>query len=91
MLQYTIVYYIMASKDNIPRCSGGSVVKKRSRNILSIARKVELLRKMEAGVPRKTIMEEYGVSSSTIYDLKKQKNELFSYLSKGLSSDTNRK
>ena len=34
---------------------------------------VELLKKLEKGTSVKTLCEHYGISSSTVYDLKKQK------------------
>lgn len=62
-----------------------STMKKRSHDVLPISRKLELLKKLEAGVGRKKLMEEFNMSSSTIYDIKKQKSELYKFVSKGLS------
>lgn len=65
-----------------------TVMKKRSHKVLPISRKLELLKKLEAGVGRKKLMEEYNVSSSTIYDIKKQNCELYKFASKDLSGSS---
>ena len=80
----------MSSRGVGARGLGGRVAKK-SHFSLCLTRKVELLRKMEAGVPRKTLMEEYGISSSTVYDIKKQKDDIFKYVAQGLSGESNRR
>ena len=70
-----------------PAKTSGSVQKsgkksevKRARFVLSIQRKVELVQRLERGESRASLMEEFGVSSSTIYDLKKQKAKLLGFV-----------
>ena len=53
---------------------------KRKRVVLTLAQKIELVKRMEKGESRAKLMAEYGVGSSTLYDLKKQKNELLSFV-----------
>ncbi|XP_047409895.1 jerky protein-like [Sciurus carolinensis] len=55
--------------------------KKRKHLSLSIAQKVELLQKLDAGVSVRCLTEEYGVGTTTIYDLKKQKDKLLKFYS----------
>ncbi|XP_063095547.1 jerky protein homolog-like [Cavia porcellus] len=55
--------------------------KKRKHLSLSIAQKVELLQKLDAGVSVRHLTEEYGVGTTTIYDLKKQKDKLLKFYS----------
>ena len=74
----------MASRNGNLSC----VMKKRSHKVLPISRKLELLKKLEAGVSRKEIIEEFNVSSSTIYDIKKHKSEHDSFVSKGSSIES---
>ena len=44
---------------------------------LTICQKVELLKKLERGVSVRKVSEQCDVRSSTIYDLKKQKAQIF--------------
>ncbi|XP_069767039.1 general transcription factor II-I repeat domain-containing protein 2-like isoform X2 [Narcine bancroftii] len=60
---------------------GNSDMKKRKRLSLSIAQKVKLLEKLDSGVSVKRLTEEYGVGTTTIYDLKKQKDKLLKFYS----------
>ena len=53
---------------------------KRKRNVLTLQLKLELLDKMERGVSRTKLMEEYKVVSSTLYDIKKQSGQLRKFL-----------
>ena len=46
---------------------------KRKRNVLTLSKKTELVKRMEKGESRSKLMAEYGVGSSTLYDLKKQR------------------
>lgn len=55
--------------------------KKRKHLSLSIAEKVELLQKLDGGVSVRHLTEEYGVGTTTIYDLKKQKDKLLKFYS----------
>ena len=52
--------------------------KKRKRNVLTLSKKIELVK--EKGESRSKLMAEYGVESSTLYDLKKQKYKLLSFV-----------
>nr|XP_020009435.1 jerky protein [Castor canadensis] len=60
---------------------GNSEKKKRKHLSLSIAQKVELLQKLDAGLSVKHLTEEYGVGTTTVYDLKKQKDKLLKFYS----------
>ncbi|XP_029410189.1 tigger transposable element-derived protein 2-like [Nannospalax galili] len=61
---------------------GNSEKKKKRKHLsLSIAQKVELLQKLDAGVTVRCLTEEYGVGTTTIYDLKKQKDKLLKFYS----------
>ena len=53
---------------------------KRKRNVLILPEKIELIKRMEKGESRAKLMAEYGVGSSTLYDLKKQKDKLLSFV-----------
>ena len=59
------------SKDTTPRCK---------RFVLTLPRKVELVQCLEKGESRAKLMTEFGVSSSTLYDLKKQKDKLLAFV-----------
>lgn len=52
---------------------------KKKRLSLTIAQKVELLKKLDSGLPVRKLCEMYGCGSSTVYDLKKQKVQLLTY------------
>ncbi|XP_048194687.1 jerky protein homolog-like [Perognathus longimembris pacificus] len=60
---------------------GNNEKKKRKHLSLSIAQKVELLQKLDAGMSVKHLTEEYGVGTTTIYDIKKQKDRLLKFYS----------
>ena len=47
--------------------------------MLTLPKKIELVRRMEKGESRSKLMAEFGVGSSTLYDLKKQKVKLLSF------------
>jgi len=51
----------------------GKTPEKRKRFVLTLPKKIELVQRMEKGESRSKLMAEFGVSSSTLYDLKKQK------------------
>ena len=53
---------------------------KRKKVVLTLPQKIKLVKRMEKGESRAKLMAEYGVGSSTLYDLKKQKNELLSFV-----------
>lgn len=50
---------------------------KRKHSSLTIADKVELLKKLDSGTLVKNVCKEYGVGTSTVYDLKKQREKIF--------------
>ncbi|KAG7166753.1 Jerky protein-like 12 [Homarus americanus] len=54
---------------------------KRKHRALSIAEKVEVLKKLDSGVSVRTICETYSTCSSTVYDIKKQKEKLLKFFS----------
>ncbi|XP_042206656.1 tigger transposable element-derived protein 2-like [Homarus americanus] len=54
---------------------------KRKHRALSIAEKVEVLKKLDSGVSVRTICEIYSIGSSTVYDIKKQKEKLLKFFS----------
>ena len=53
---------------------------KRKRLVLTLPKKIGLVKRMEKGESCAKLMAEYGVGSSTIYDLKKQKDKLLSFV-----------
>lgn len=53
---------------------------KRKRFVLTLPKKIELVQRLEKGESRSKLMAEYGVSSSTLYDLKKQKDKLLAFV-----------
>ena len=54
---------------------------KRKHHTLSIAKKVEILKKLSNGVSVRTICETYEIGTSTVYDIKKQKEKLLKFFS----------
>lgn len=56
--------------------------KKRKQLFLTILQKVELLKKLERGTSVKLLCNEYGIGSSTIYDLKKNKASILEFYAK---------
>ncbi|XP_032880836.1 jerky protein homolog-like isoform X2 [Amblyraja radiata] len=54
---------------------------KPKRKTLSIAQKIELLQKLDRGVSVRHLTEDYGVGTTTIHDLKKQKHKLLKFYS----------
>uniref|UniRef100_A0A8C0JEN1 Uncharacterized protein n=1 Tax=Chelonoidis abingdonii TaxID=106734 RepID=A0A8C0JEN1_CHEAB len=64
----------MASK--IPAKSKG---KKRKRVVLALKQKIDICTRLEKGENRNVLMQEYDVGSSTIYDIRAQKGQLFKF------------
>lgn len=58
---------------------GNCEKKKRKHLCLSITQKVTLLKKLDSGVSVKRLTEEFGVGTTTVYDLKKQKDKLLKF------------
>lgn len=65
--------------------SDASGAKKRKHVTLSIKDKVNLIKKLESGTSVAKLCDEYGLGKSTVYDIKKQKKELFEFFA---DSDT---
>ncbi|KAG0710231.1 Jerky protein [Chionoecetes opilio] len=65
---------IMAPKR--PGTPTGGSEKKRKNNVLTISEKIDLLKQLDGGTSVRNLCEIYGVGSSTVYDLKKQKTKL---------------
>lgn len=55
--------------------------KKRKHMTISVQQKVDLLRKLDKGVSVRTLCQQYNIGSSTVYDIKKQKNQLLKFYS----------
>ena len=53
---------------------------KRKRNVLTLPKKIELVKRMEKGESRTKLMAEYGIGFSTLYNPKKQKDKLISFV-----------
>ncbi|XP_072254361.1 tigger transposable element-derived protein 2-like [Pyxicephalus adspersus] len=54
---------------------------KRKHHALSIAQKVEILKKLDSGMSVQTICDIYDIGSSTVYDIKKRKEKLLKFFS----------
>nr|XP_006114656.1 jerky protein-like [Pelodiscus sinensis]XP_006114657.1 jerky protein-like [Pelodiscus sinensis]XP_025036178.1 jerky protein-like [Pelodiscus sinensis] len=54
---------------------------KRKRVVLTITQKLDLIRRLERGEKRSQLMQEFGVGSSTIYDIKARKADLLKFVS----------
>lgn len=52
---------------------------KRKHVVLSIKKKVEILKKLDSGSSVKAVSQEYGIGPTTIYDLKKKKEKLLKF------------
>ena len=48
--------------------------------VLTLKQKVDICRGLEKGENRKLIMDEYGIGSSTIYDIKAQSEKLHDFV-----------
>lgn len=60
--------------------------KKRKRVVLSIKEKIEICDRLEKGDSRTTIMKEYNIGSSTIYDIKSKARKLRDFMKKSEST-----
>jgi hypothetical protein len=69
------------SKRDKDTSMGNSEKEKRKHLSLSIALKAELLQKLDRGVSVRNVSEANGVGTTTIYDLKKQKDMLLKFYS----------
>ena len=48
---------------------------------ISVQQKVDLLRELDIGVSVRTLCQQYNIGSSTVYYIKKQKNQLVKFYS----------
>ncbi|KAG8174372.1 hypothetical protein JTE90_007340 [Oedothorax gibbosus] len=53
---------------------------KRKRVVLTLAQKLDIIRRIEKGERKEALMAEFNIGSSTIYDLKKKKTELAEFI-----------
>jgi hypothetical protein len=60
---------------------------KRKRTVLTLNQKIEIASRLEKGVNRNVLMTEFGIASSTLYDIRNQKDELFKFASESESSN----
>lgn len=76
-----------------PNSQGDKSDTKRTRNVLTILQKVELLKKLDCGTSVSKLQTEYGVGKSTIYDVKAQKENILQFVSEAdsLASMSKRK
>ena len=56
------------------------VVEKRQCVVLTLKQKVDICRRLERGESKQQLMVEYGMGSSTIYDIKSQTRKLRDYM-----------
>ena len=54
---------------------------KRKHVTLTLNQKLEIIKRLEKGENRNVLMNEFNIGSSTIYDIKKQKDELMKFAS----------
>lgn len=52
---------------------------KQTRRMLTLSQKIEVIKRLERGERRASVMAEFNVSSSTLYDIKKQKDSLMQF------------
>lgn len=60
-----------------PGAAGGST--KRKHNTISIQDKVEVLEKLDRGVPVRQLCEMYGIGKTTVVDIKKQREKILKF------------
>lgn len=60
---------------------------KRKHVTLSISQKLEIIKLLEKGENRNVLMNEFNIGSSTIYDIKKQKDELMHFASQSVTAE----
>ncbi len=54
--------------------------KKRKRTVLSIEKKLEILKKIDQNISLATIADEFGIGKSTIYDLKAARPKIMKFV-----------
>jgi len=77
-----VEYFICVSSSFV--MEGAS--KKRKKVLLTIKEKIDMCNRLERGENRNALMKEYRIGSSTLYDIRKQKNELLKFCSAPESS-----
>lgn len=60
---------------------------KRKHVTLTINQKLEIIKRLEKGENKNILMNEFNVGSSTIYDIKKQKDELMKFASQSATTE----
>ncbi|GBN63782.1 Jerky [Araneus ventricosus] len=60
---------------------------KRKRVTLTLNQKLEIIKRLEKGENRNILMNEFNIGSSTIYDIKKQKDELMKFASQSVTTE----
>ncbi|XP_047489659.1 uncharacterized protein LOC125039583 [Penaeus chinensis] len=53
---------------------------RRKHKSISLQDKVDLLRKLDCGVPVREVCKTYGIGSSTLYDIKKKREEIMQFI-----------
>jgi hypothetical protein len=56
-------------------------IKKRKRLVLTIKEKIDICNRLERGENGNKLMKEYGIGSSTMHDIRQQKDELLKFYS----------
>ncbi|GBM62577.1 Jerky [Araneus ventricosus] len=60
---------------------------KRKHVALTFNQKLEIIKRLEKGENRNILMNEFNIGSSTIYDIKKQKDELMKFASQSVTTE----
>ncbi|GBM70630.1 Jerky [Araneus ventricosus] len=60
---------------------------KRKHVTLTLNQKLEIIKRIEKGENRNILMNEFNIGSSTIYDIKKQKDELMKFASQSVTTE----
>ncbi|KFM65526.1 Jerky protein, partial [Stegodyphus mimosarum] len=60
---------------------------KRKHVTLTLNQKLEIIKRLEKGENRNVLMNEFNIGSSTIYDIKKQKDELMKFASQSVTTE----
>ncbi|XP_063611756.1 uncharacterized protein LOC134785358 [Penaeus indicus] len=71
--------YLMILMDSSTNASVDCGVRRKHRSI-SLQDKVDLLRKLDCGVPVRVVCKTYGIGSSTLYDIKKKREEILQFI-----------
>lgn len=65
----------------------GSKEEKRKRVSLTLNQKLEIIKRLEKGENRNILIHEFNIGSSTLYDIKKQKDDLMKYVSQTVTTE----